>query len=230
VTRVALLDAKPLGENCYTFGGLDFLSDKFASTLSECGIREGDAVTVILDPSAALAVAVLGILKRGAVAVLLSPALDFSEIEDAINDSPARAIVAPFAERETYAAIAHRHSITIVFLAGDSSEAIHYEGAEHSFWRDVFLASSDFTPAAMPDSATAFIFTVKTAEATLRRIIHTHAAILEQLAQINQQAEHMPDADHALWCGEDWSSSDVFLGRVFSTWWSGGAVTIGPKR
>ena len=230
MTRVALLEAKPLADNCYTFGGLDFLSDKFASALDECGIGEGNTVAVVLDPSAALVVAVLGALKRGAVVVPLSPALDLSEIEEAISDSGAKAFVEPFAEREAYAAIAQRNSITTIFLAGDSSEAIHYEGAGRSFWRDVFLASSDFTPAAMPASAAAFIFYVKTAEGAWRPITHSQGAILEQLAQFDKRNNQEYDADNAQWCGGDWSSPDVLIGLIFPTWWNGGAVLTEPGK
>ncbi|HKP11559.1 MAG TPA: AMP-binding protein, partial [Blastocatellia bacterium] len=120
VTRVALLDAKPLAANCYTFGGLDFLSDKFASALNEQGVNQSDAVAVVLAPSAALAVALLGTLKCGAVAVPLSPSLDLGEIEGAVNDSRAKALIAPFEQREAYAAIFPRGSVSTVFLAGDS--------------------------------------------------------------------------------------------------------------
>src|SRR4029078_1085219 len=42
VTRIAVLDAKPAGKNTYTYGGLDFLSDKFATVLAQCGISQGD--------------------------------------------------------------------------------------------------------------------------------------------------------------------------------------------
>src|SRR5581483_1887833 len=136
ITRVALLDVKPLAANCYTFGGLDFLSDKFATALDGCGINEGDAVAVRLEQSAALVVAELGALKCGAVVVPLSPASPLAEIESAVRDSDAKALVAPFAERADYAALARRAgSITTLFVAGDSREAIHYEGAERSFWR-----------------------------------------------------------------------------------------------
>jgi acyl-coenzyme A synthetase/AMP-(fatty) acid ligase len=230
VMREALLDRKPMADNCYTFGGLDFLSDKFASALVNQGVNEGDAVAAILEPSAAFAVAALGALKRGAVVVPVSPALDIINTEAVINDSGAKAMVAPFAEREVYAAIAARHSITTVFVACDSREAIHYEGAERSFWRDIFLASSDFTPAAMPDSAPAFIFYIKAAEGALRPITRTHAAILGQLAQINQSNEQVPDAEGALWPNENGTSPDVLLGLVFPTWWIGGAVRTEPKR
>jgi acyl-coenzyme A synthetase/AMP-(fatty) acid ligase len=229
VTRVALLDQKPLAENCYTFGGLDFLSDKFASTLNECGIREGDAVAVILGASAAFAVAILGALKRGAACVPLSPSLDLTEIAEAIRDSGAKAMVAPFAERDTFAAIAERDSLTTIFLAGDSSAAIHYEGAGRSFWRDVFLASSDFTPATA-GSAPAFIFYSWAADGALHRVTHSHAAILATLAQIHTQDEQAPAADDEPCGSDDWASPEVLLGLIFRTWWIGGAVRTEPKR
>jgi acetyl-CoA synthetase len=229
VTRVALLDVKPLAENCYTFGGLDYLSDKFASTLKECGINEGDGVAVILDQSAALVIAELGALKLGAAVVPLSPEMELSDLESAITDSGASALVAPFEKRDDYAGILHRAtSIHTRFVAGDAREAIHYEGAERSFWRDVFLASSDFTPAATEASAPAFIFYVKTAEGSLRRVVHSHAAMLEQLAAFETlSCRDIRDGD-ALWCGEDWAAADLRLGLIYPAWWHGGAVVTKP--
>ncbi|HEX8089820.1 MAG TPA: AMP-dependent synthetase, partial [Blastocatellia bacterium] len=44
ITRVAVSDVMPGGINTYTFGGIDFLSDKFAFSLARSGVREGDAV------------------------------------------------------------------------------------------------------------------------------------------------------------------------------------------
>src|SRR5215813_5077087 len=72
VTRIALSEIRIGGLNTYTFGGLDYLSDKFAMSLSECNINPGDHVVVALRPSAALAVAQLGALKAGGVVVPLS--------------------------------------------------------------------------------------------------------------------------------------------------------------
>jgi acetyl-CoA synthetase len=226
VTRVALLDVKRLAENCYTFGGLDYLSDKFASTLKECGINEGDAVAVILDQSAALVVAELGALKCGAAVVPLSPALALSDVEWAINDSGAKALVAPFETRDDFAAIVQQTtSIHTLFVAGDSRPAIHYEGAARSFWRDIFLASSDFTPAATEANAPAFIFYGQTAlDGSLRRVIHSHTAMLEQLAAFEAlNHQDIRDGD-ALWCGDDWAAPDLLLGLIYPAWWHGCAV------
>jgi len=224
VTRVALLDAKPLAANCYTFGGLDYLSDKFASTLRDCGIKAGDAVAVSLDQSAALVVAELGALKCGAVVVPLSPALEISDVETAINDSRAKALIAPFADRAAYAALADRaDSITTLFLAGDSREAIHYEGAERSFWRDVFLASSDFIPVSTEADAPAFIFYLNTGGSP-RRVIHTHAAMLGRLADFERLHDQAIGNGNALWCGEDWAAADLRRALIYPAWWCGCAV------
>ncbi|MEN3335050.1 MAG: acetyl-CoA synthetase [Blastocatellia bacterium] len=226
MTRVALLDVKRLAENCFTFGGLDYLSDKFASTLKECGINEGDAVAVILDQSAALVVAELGALKRGAAVVSLSPALALSDVEWAINDSGAKALVAPYETRDDHAAIVHQATSThTLFVAGDSRAAIHYEGAARSFWRDIFLASSEFTPVATEANAPAFIFYVKTdLDGGLRRVIHSHAAMLEQLAAFETlNHQDIRDGD-TLWCSDDWAAPDLLLGLIYPAWWHGGAV------
>jgi acetyl-CoA synthetase len=229
VTRVALLDVKPLAENCFTFGGLDYLSDKFAATLSECGIRAGDAVAVALDQSAALVVAELGALKCGAAVVPLSSTLALGDLALAIRDSGARALVAPFEQRSDYAAIARQaDSIDTLFLAGDSRQAVHYEGAERSFWRDLFLATADFTPFACEAADPAFIFYVPTDDGSLRRVVHSHAAMFEPFAAFEATARQEIGDGHTLWCGDDWAMADLRLRMIYPAWWHGGAVVTKP--
>jgi acyl-coenzyme A synthetase/AMP-(fatty) acid ligase len=229
VTRVALLDVKRAAENCFTFGGLDYLSDKFAVALTACGIRAGDAVAVALDQSAALVVAELGALKCGAAVVPLSRTLAPAALAPAIHDSGARALVAPFEERSDYAAIARQAaSIHTLFLAGDSRQAIHYEGAERSFWRDVFIAASDFTPFACDASAPAFIFYAPADDGSLRRVVHSHAAMLERLAAVEAAARQDEGEGDTLWCGDDWAAADLRLGMIYPAWWRGSAVVTKP--
>jgi len=229
VTRVALLDVKRLAENCFTFGGLDYLSDKFAATLKECDIHAGDAVAVTLDQSAALVVAELGALKCGAAVVPLSSALALDDVALAIQESGAQALVAPFEKRADYAAITRQClSIKHLFLAGDSRQAIHYEGTERSFWRDVFLAASDFTPFATEASAPAFIFYVPTDDGSLRRIVHSHAAMLEQFSAFETLSQQEIGDGDTLWCGDDWATAGLRLGIIYPAWWHGGAVVTKP--
>jgi acetyl-CoA synthetase len=228
LTRVALLDVKPLADNCYTFGGLDFLSDKFASTLTHCGIVAGDTVAMTLDQSAALVVAELGSLKCGAAAVPLPQAFDLSDVEWAVNDSGAKALIAPFERRDDYAAIARRApSITALFLAGEAREAIHYEGEWRSFWREVFLAPSDFNAVATEAAASAFIFYAKTAGGR-RRVAHSHGAMLDRLVGFEKLNGQAAGAGGALWCGDDWAAADLRRGLIYPAWWHGCAVVTRP--
>src|ERR1700686_356465 len=86
-TRIALNEVKTAGINTYTFGGLDFLSDKFATALAESGIEPGDSVATMLPQSAALAVALFGALKTGALVVPLPMSSDSVLLEHALADS-----------------------------------------------------------------------------------------------------------------------------------------------
>src|SRR5512138_2444959 len=79
VYRIALEDVKIAGLNTYTFGGLDYLSDKFAMILSQCGIKTGDVIATVLPQGAALAVSHLGILKAGAIVLPLG--INMKQIE-----------------------------------------------------------------------------------------------------------------------------------------------------
>src|ERR1044071_5622828 len=103
VTRVALQDVKLAASNTYTFGGLNYLSDKFATALAENGITAGDVVAVVLPPSARLLVAHLGALKLGATVVPLAPSLSFDAIAGALQDSRANTIVVDYSRGDDIA-------------------------------------------------------------------------------------------------------------------------------
>jgi acetyl-CoA synthetase len=59
------------GEEQLTFGRLSTLSSRFANLLIAKGIRPGDRVAVMLEPSTAFYVAIFGAIKAGAIAVPL---------------------------------------------------------------------------------------------------------------------------------------------------------------
>ncbi|MEW6212686.1 MAG: hypothetical protein AB1631_30455, partial [Acidobacteriota bacterium] len=41
-SRTALIEVRKSGENTYTFGAMDFFSDKFANALHRAGLKRGD--------------------------------------------------------------------------------------------------------------------------------------------------------------------------------------------
>ncbi|MQG32981.1 MAG: AMP-binding protein, partial [SAR202 cluster bacterium] len=68
-TKLALLSVDPSGENAqhHTFRDLKILSNKFANVLRGRGIKKGDRVFIMLPQIAEWYVAMLGLMKLGAL-------------------------------------------------------------------------------------------------------------------------------------------------------------------
>jgi acetyl-CoA synthetase len=76
-----------------TFAELDRLSGRFAAGLSARGVRPGDRVAVKLSQSLDMAVAILGVLRLGAIVVPLSTVLGEDGLRHRLSDSTPRVIV-----------------------------------------------------------------------------------------------------------------------------------------
>lgn len=70
-----------------TYAEYDELSDRFAGLLAEHGVRPGDAVGVYLGNCPQFAIAMLGILKLGAVHVPVNPLLKGRELQHELDDA-----------------------------------------------------------------------------------------------------------------------------------------------
>ncbi|MBM3300104.1 MAG: AMP-binding protein, partial [Deltaproteobacteria bacterium] len=81
-----------LGER-FTYSDLKDMVDRFATGLSELGIRKGDRIIVYLSNSVQLVVSFLAAQKIGAVVVLVSPIYTSHEIEYMVRDSGAATII-----------------------------------------------------------------------------------------------------------------------------------------
>jgi acyl-CoA synthetase (AMP-forming)/AMP-acid ligase II len=93
IFRIAIEELRPSGSNTYTFGGLDYLSDKFATVLHNCGIRQGDIVAVILPSSAAFVVAHFAILKLGTIIAPFNIESSMDLLNGLIKTNKAKALV-----------------------------------------------------------------------------------------------------------------------------------------
>ncbi|GAA1073605.1 AMP-binding protein [Tsukamurella spumae] len=70
-----------------TYAEYDDLSDRFAGLLAEHGVRPGDAVGVYLGNCPQFSIAMLGILKLGAVHVPVNPLLKGRELQHELEDA-----------------------------------------------------------------------------------------------------------------------------------------------
>lgn len=77
----------------YKFAELSRLTSQLAHYLAKAGIKEGDRVALILNPSLEFYVTMFGILKRGAVAVPCFPAFGPDAIEFRLLKSDAKMVI-----------------------------------------------------------------------------------------------------------------------------------------
>jgi acetyl-CoA synthetase len=223
VTRIALSDVKEGGINTYTFGGLDFLSDKFATALSESGIRQGDSVAVVLPPSAALAIAHLGALKTGAVVVPLSIVSGPGLLKVALADSGARALVV---DESIYGGVeavgGNLSNLKSRFLVRDLRPTVALPDFK-DFWSEVDRSSSDFDAVETDATSAAFVFYVEL-QGEITGVVHSHRSIIAQLTAFEMFNNVERGVDAVFWATDEWWSASVVLGLLYPAWWYGCSV------
>jgi acyl-coenzyme A synthetase/AMP-(fatty) acid ligase len=220
VTRIALLETMRGGVNTYTFGGLDFLSDKFANGLDRCGVKEGDVVATRMAQPAQVAITGLAALKLGAVLALIPASWDLVSTRKALSVVNARAVIAA---RDTCDSV----SVEARFVA-DTGSGVEDTGAHRHFWRETYTASS-FLESAMTRAGNPAIITfVKHTDDDISLIAHSHASLLAQLPAFEMFCDLRPRGVTALAIGPDWSEGAVFLGLLLPAWWYGIAIETGP--
>ena len=217
VTRIALSDVKQGAINTYTFGGLDFLSDKFATALSNSGIKQGDSVAVALPSSAALIIAHLAALKAGAVVVPVSLIYDAPLLELALRDSNARAVVVHETDWYKVEGLAQRlPSLHSRFVVSDLRPAVR---EVKEFWAEIDSASSQFEAVETDAGAPAFILYLDL-ESQITGVVHSHSSAIAQLAAFELLVES--DSERSSAC--DWSRPSALLELLYPELWYGYAV------
>jgi acyl-coenzyme A synthetase/AMP-(fatty) acid ligase len=225
-TRIALKEEKAAGINTYTFGALDFLSDKFATALLESGIEPGDSVAVLLPQSAAFAITLFGTLKIGALFVPLPMAADSALVEHALADSAARALIADEAIYNSATAVAlNLPALKTQFVARDLRPGASVQ-ERSDFWSEVDRASSDFTAAETDANSAAFIFYVET-RGGLTGVVHSHRSLIGRLTAFEMINNLEVGHNSLFWTSDDWSSADSMLGMILPAWWYGHSIAAG---
>ncbi len=213
--RTALIEVKSAGENIYTFGALDFYSDKFANALAAVGLKSKDAVAVMLPQCAALAVAHLGALKMGCAVAPMAEDSSAPDLERAINNSQAKAIVISPRSRERMDSISNA-TLEAVFVAAELDESTE----DKNFWREIYGASSDFAMAETPVDAPAFIFH----EDDQAGVVHGHSLLMGSLPAFEMVNDFDLADDAVFYTPLKWSSAQSLFGFLYPAWFYGLAV------
>ena len=227
VTRVGLTEVREAAANTYTFGALDYFSDKFAMVLTQAGIREGDAIAVALEQSAAFAVAHLGALKLGAVVVPV--AIDTSPEQAALILDRCHARAAVVEESVRRDATMRFDSVETVFVASDNIHSHVAEKGDHSFWREIYEASSAFDPPTTTSNSPAFAFHIPTIDGGLREVTRSHAALIGDLPAFEMCNDFDLGDEDVYWTGEDWASPAALFGVILPAWYFGCSIVASTR-
>ena len=117
--RFAARPAFRVGEHTLTYADVDRLSRDFAAFLQQrLGVKKGDRVAVMMPNLVAFPIALLGIVRAGAVQVNVNPLYTARELEHQLNDAGVETIVAFEGALPTVAAVQEKTALKTVLVAG----------------------------------------------------------------------------------------------------------------
>lgn len=228
VYRIALEELRPSGSNIYTYGGLDYLSDKFATVLQNCGIRQGDAVAVILAPSAAFVVAQFSILKLGAIVVPFTPQLSADLLSSLLKESQAKAIVVDEALFNQCEKLIIDAGEIPIFIVSDYVSKSDFGNQAKGFWREINFADADFKLAATDETTPAYVFFEQKAKNLEIRILN-HGSILSPSRLSLPPDDQSFDEAVLSYASGNWRSTDTQLKDLLTDLYAGHQITTGDE-
>lgn len=223
VFRIALQDVKSEGINTYSFGGLDYLSDKFATVLSGSGISQNDVVAVMLPQSAAFAVAHLAILKIGAIVLPINFVAEQSVVETFLKETAAKCLVIDQTIQPRFISL-NRDLLPIeaIFVAHDLVSKNDFGEGFRSFWYEVNFADSDYKIVATEVPLPAYIFFEGKADENIVVHTFTHNEIIQTFKDF--PLPNLTQEQRVFWTTYDWASLQVIFEMLFKSWFQGDAV------
>lgn len=211
-TALITIDGESRSE--LSFGDLNALSARFGAALQGLGVSDGDRVAVKLSQSAQMAIAVLAVLRIGAIVVPISNALGEDALRHRLEDSTPRVVVCAGTAVE----------LTMVQAAGavaistqmTSTEVMSAQGTAEIPSMDGLIASvsggvSGFA-ATGPDTPGLLLYTSGTT-GTSKGVLHGHRVLLGHHA-IDLALDHVRSEDVA-YSPVDWAwAGGLLLGLL----------------
>lgn len=227
IYRIAIDELRPNGSNTYTYGGLDYLSDKFATVLQSCGVRIGDVVAVILPLSAAYLVAHLGALKVGAVVAPLSSERDTGLLANLLQTSRATAIVIEERLLNDSNELFENGADATLLIASDYVSKNDFPFHGKGFWREINFADDDFNIATTDESTPAYIFLDDDDQKQSISTILNHGVILTSLSAEYQSVSGSIEGENPEIMLNQEPTSEPFMKELWQVLWNGQQIRTG---
>jgi acetyl-CoA synthetase len=228
--RIALEEPRSCGSNSYTFGGLDFLSDKFARVLQSDGIKQGDVVAVILHPSAALIVAHFAALKLAAIVAPFPPELPSDLLESLMIEIEVKALVLNETLFEEAENLIPEFKDRPVYIASDAVSQKDFGQCGKGFWRHINEADGEVKPASTFATTPAYVFFEQVENSHLTQTYFFHGLIYDGLRETEKPNDSANQNGEPRSSIDDWSSKNVLFDELYPAWFSGCSVEIDDSK
>jgi len=133
------------GDQRFTYKDIDHSADMVAYALRGMGIRRQDRVVIFLDNCVEAIIALFGVLKAGAIFVMLNPTMKAKKLNYILNDSGARAIITSVQNSKLLkGALNGLNDLRHVIWTGDPSNApIESDPSlDRHLWREIISGSN----------------------------------------------------------------------------------------
>jgi long-chain acyl-CoA synthetase len=115
------------GEHRLSYTALDSASSRLAYSLQDSGIQKGDRVAMLMNNSIEFAVVYFGIVKLGAIAVLLDPKYKTDELFSLLSDCQPKAIIGETSGLNSLLPIRSKLDYVENFIDTGTSSDSHYK-------------------------------------------------------------------------------------------------------
>ncbi|MEW5801318.1 MAG: AMP-binding protein, partial [bacterium] len=130
-------------EHRISYQELDQKANRLAHALIDLGVEKGDRVALFLDNSPESVIALFGVLRAGAVFVMLSAALKTDKLGYILNHSGARVLISHHNKRSIFGGL--RQPCLMKIIVGEDAD-VHQESGQKESWAQIMAAPFDHCP------------------------------------------------------------------------------------
>lgn len=215
------------GVERYTFHVLRLLSNRLANVLAALGVTRGDAVLVSFPASLEAALAILAVIKMGAVAVPVPVELGSEFWAWRLEESGARVAITAAGRPAAAAAAAREHTGRPLALlaAGDPPPG----GRE--FWTALNAAADSFAPVVTDANDPALLIFPPDSHGRPPGALLPHRALLGNLPAVEFAFGFFPQFGDIITTSADWMTFEALFWSILPAWHHGVPVVAlaGPR-
>jgi len=196
--RLAILHARPDGDEEITYGWLKETSDRLANVLRAHGVKRRDRVAILLPQMPEVAAIHVAIYKLAAIALPMAALFGVDAIRYRLENSGARALIT---NAQGLAKLAGMSSALPSVILSTDGPADHALGFAETLAR----ASSDFLAEdTSADDPAMMIYTSGTTGPP-KGALHAHRVLLGHFPGIQMPHDFFPQAADRFWTPADWA-------------------------